>query len=111
MARPIETTTLRMNRTLGRLRLLIEASAIILTKRRQPRIDAGGRRCAAAPLPRSFLVSGGRRPARSKSHARACPHTPPAWFPTNVARNSHVNLSNLEIASLRFCGYLDALQK
>jgi len=94
MARPIETTTLRMNRTLGRLRLLIEASAIILTT-----------------LPRSFLVSGGRRPARSKSHARACPHTPPVWFPTNVARNSHVNLSNLEIASLRFCGYLDALQK
>ena len=31
-----------MNRTLGRLRLLIEASAIILTKRRPPRIDAGG---------------------------------------------------------------------
>ena len=111
MARPVEATTLRMNRTLGRLRLLIEEPATVLTKRRPPRIDAGGRRCAAAPLPRSFLVSGGRRPAGSKSHARACPHTPPVWFPTNVARNSHVNLSNLEIASLRFCGYLDALQK
>ena len=33
-----------MNRPLGRLRLLTEASAIILTKRRPPRIDAGGRR-------------------------------------------------------------------
>ena len=59
MARPVEATTLRMNRTLGRLRLLIEEPATVLTKRRPPRIDAGGRRCAAAPLPRSFLVSGG----------------------------------------------------
>jgi len=59
----------------------------------------------------TLFCTRGRRPARSKSHARACPHTPPVWFPTNVARNSHVNLSNLEIASLRFCGYLDALQK
>ena len=33
-----------MNRTLGRLRLLIEEPATILTKRRPPRIDAGGRR-------------------------------------------------------------------
>ena len=33
-----------MNWTLGRLRLLIEASAIIFTKRRPPRIGAGGRR-------------------------------------------------------------------
>ena len=44
MARPVETTTLRMNRPLGRLRLLTEASANDLTKRRPPRIDAGGRR-------------------------------------------------------------------
>ena len=89
-----------MNRTLGRLRLLIEASAIILTKRRQPRIDAGGRRCAAAPLPRSFLVSGGRRPARSKSYSRASPH--------NSARNSHVNLSGFEMGTLLFQGFLGA---
>ena len=33
-----------MNRTLGRLRLLIEEPTTILTKRRPPRIDAGGRR-------------------------------------------------------------------
>ncbi|ERH26041.1 hypothetical protein HMPREF1980_01665 [Actinomyces sp. oral taxon 172 str. F0311] len=37
------------------------------------------------------------------------PHAPPAWFPTNVACNFYVNLSNFEIASLRFCGFLDAL--
>ena len=44
-----------------------------------------------------------------KPHSGVAPHAPPAWFPTNVARNSHVNLSNLEIASLRFCGFLDTL--
>ena len=47
----------------------------------------------------------------TRPRPRLAPHAPPAWFPTNVARNSHVNLSNLEIASLRFCGFLDALQK
>lgn len=46
MARPVETTTLRMNRTLDRQCLLIEALAIILTKRRPPRIVAGERRFA-----------------------------------------------------------------
>ena len=35
-----------------------------------------------------------------KPHSGVAPHAPPAWFPTNVARNSHVNLSNLEIALL-----------
>ncbi len=40
---------------------------------------------------------------------RVAPHAPPAWFPTNVACNFYVNLSNFEIASLLFCGFLDAL--
>ena len=57
MARPVETTTLRMNRPLGRLRLLTEASAIILTKRRPPRIDAGGRRLSEV-LFRAWWVDG-----------------------------------------------------
>ena len=33
-----------MNLMMGRLRLLIEEPTTILTKRRPPRIDAGGRR-------------------------------------------------------------------
>ena len=49
MARPVEATTLRMNRPLGRLRLLIEEPTTILTKRRPPRIDAGERRLPVVP--------------------------------------------------------------
>ena len=57
MARPVEATTLRMNRPLGRLRLLIEEPATILTKRRPPRIDAGGRRLLEV-LFRAWWVDG-----------------------------------------------------
>ena len=68
-----------MNRTLGRLRLLIEASAIILTKRRQPRIDAGGRRSRRCRAVASF-VSGvrGRRPAREIATREPAPTIPHA---------------------------------
>ena len=62
---------------------------------------------AVATAAASFLVS--VVGPLEKPHSSAPPHAPPAWFPTNVACNSHVNLSNLEIASLRFCGFLDTL--
>jgi len=33
------------------------------------------------------------------------------WFPRNVARNSPTCISNIEIASLEFCGFLDTYEK
>ena len=95
MARPIETTTLRMNRTLGRLRLLIEASAIILTKRRQPRIDAGGRRRGLVCV---WCPGAATRPLEK-------PH---ASVPHNSACNSHVNLLGFEMGALVFQRFLGA---
>ena len=100
MARPVEATTLRMNRTLDRLHLLTEEPATVLTKRRPPRIDAGGRRCAVAPRPRSFLVSGGGGPPARKATRERAPH--------NSARNSHVNLSGFEMGALVFQRFLNA---
>ena len=120
MARPVETTTLRMNRTLDRQCLLIEALAIILTKRRPPRIVAGERRfslCFEDIIPARKAAQMSSRPYRTAILALAAVAAtasslalPRPWFPTNVARNFHVNLSRFEIASLIFCGNLDTLE-
>ena len=37
-----------------------------------------------------------------KLHAEGLPGCDPTWFPNNVARNSPINLSNIEIVALRF---------
>ena len=36
---------------------------------------------------------------------------PVLWFLRNVARNSLARISNIEITSLKFCGFLDTYEK
>ena len=122
MARPVEATTLRMNRPLGRLRLLTRPTGIAGDSDEAPLIaeNAGERRfslCFEDIIPARKAPQMSSRPYRIAILALAAVAAtasslalPRPWFPTNVARNFHVNLSRFETASLIFCGNLDTLE-
>ena len=122
MARPVETTTLRMNRTLDRQCLLTRPTGIAGDSDEAPLTaeNAGERRfslCFEDIIPARKAAQMSSRPYRTAILTLAAVAAtasslalPRPWFPTNVARNFHVNLSRFEIASLIFCGNLDTLK-
>jgi hypothetical protein len=111
-----------MNRTLDRQCLLTRPTGIAGDSDEAPLTaeNAGERRsslCFEDIIPARKAAQMSSRPYRTAILALAAVAATASslalsrpWFPTNVARNFHVNLSRFEIASLIFCGNLDTLE-